>query len=672
MSKKLRKKGLVCATITLAIFIEQLKCLEPYQNPQVINTKPFSFERALQIPKTTTFIVQVKDGGLGRLYTYNVMASDFPTVHYVQSLVPALNSIKRIAIHSENPNVIFAVKKHLYVCDMFSILKISTEAGEILHALKFLSGTNFVFTGGEGSKRHRFDYTSDPLTPQATGTFSDNKALEVNLLENDQPSIETAWALEPKTTVEFVDRTSNLNTALRTYRDTTNQIVPVLEQFLTPKKLAIMEKYGEDMGVIDYSQTAITRDYWARPCGNGVRPYFLAPVDQSTKGVVVCRNQYLKLVDLTDGAQIKSLDVSAVHSKGRFARVLAGKRILLASGETSTAGTFTMSLWDIRDERPCQSSCATCEFDATSTGCTSCPAGKILRLDGSCGDSCLQSDEYVDNSKKCQKCDPSCPTCFGGGPNNCSSCPDPKFKSADNSCKDSCASNEYNSGSRICKACHPSCLTCEGEGPTNCVRCPFGKFMRTDNSCQDSCASHEFNFGTSSCGACHQTCLTCNGPLESHCSTCDSLSYYKLIDERWCRACRRETCPRCLQGSLCERCLENPNLEGCGRMMIDYSISLEIRGVISEGDLEIYLMIQLNSTDLELEDMKFLVDYEHFLVETSSIESIGTASYDKLTGRLLERGKVSKNLANNQTIEYLVYKAPQVPESAKMFKLKVF
>ena len=631
--KKVQKIN-ITLTIIMVALVGELGCLAPYQNPQITNTRPFQMTWTSQILGTSKFVVQALHGGTERLYLFDALAEDFPSVQYHQSLVAALTGMRKTRTHPENPDIIFVLNQKLYLCSLTSVLKTSTEPAVNLSDLGLLLGTNFLFTGGWSGWMHRFDYTSDPLTPQVSSNFANPENIRtINLLEGDQPSTESAWATD-NGKLFFVDRTT-LSSATRTYQDATNiQQMRYLHQFLTPKKLVFLENpASDDMGVIDYSQTTITRDYLKKPCGGGVAASWLAPLDHSTKGILVCDNQYIKLLELSDGTELKNLDVNGVHAKGKFGQIIQNRRIMFVHGETSTAGTFRISLWDVRDEVPCHSSCKTCEFDATTRGCTSCPAPKVLRLDGSCADTCAATDEYVDGSSKCQKCDSTRLTCFTGGPNGCSTCPNPKYKRSNNSCKDNCTSNEYHAGSKICQACDPSCLTCSAGGPSSCLTCPDPKFKRTDNSCQESCASNEFYIGIKICVTCHPTCTTCRGPSPSNCLSCDSQNYYYLKDNKQCHQCTREACPRCPKDSLCESCQQNLSLSGCPRL-IDYSISLDTREDGVNGENSIYLLVKLNSTNLKTDDLQFMIDYEHFLIEASTIEFVGSTSYDNHTNLL--------------------------------------
>ena len=64
-----------------------------------------------------------------------------------------------------------------------------------------------------------------------------------------------------------------------------------------------------------------------------------------------------------------------------------------------------------------------------------------------------------------------------------------------------------------------------------------------------------------------------------------------------------------------------------------------------------------------------MIDYEYFLIEASSLDYVGTAFYDEKTRRLQEKGTISQNSTN--TIEFLVYRAQDVPLSKKNYNLSI-
>ena len=368
-----------------------------------------------------------------------------------------------------------------------------------------------------------------------------------------------------------MDRTRNFNsvTITRSVVISGNRIHK-LYTFLTPKRLAYVQRTGFGMGVVDYSvDSSITAVYRTEPCGNPAAflPITLAPIHGTTKALVSCKDNNFRLVDLTDGTEINNFPQTDPYNFGNFGLVLKEHRLSFVHGDKNTAESVAI-VFDLRDEMPCHSSCGGCEYDASSKGCTSCSVREVLRQDGSCSTSCL-SDEYVDANRKCQNCDPSC--------------------------------------------------------------------------------------------------LTCSGPLTSQCSSCDQ-STYKILNRRSsCESCSRETCSRCLDNSLCTQCLTTPTLARC-LQSIGYTLSLRKEGDEKSGDIEIYLEIQPQSTSLTSGDLQFLIDYGFFRIETSHIANTGLARYDP-RGELQEKGKISSN--KTQTIEYLVYKAPEIPLSNKQFRLTV-
>ena len=499
---------------------------------------------------------------------------------------------------------------------------------------------------------YRFDYTDNPLSAQAASTVVGSTIRGISLLERDQGVTESVWVAD-NSRVSFVDRTTDMSTENRFLTHGQLQSPWYLYQFLTPLKLILLENQSHDQFfVIDYSETAITVDYYKNVCGANVANSRLAVIEGTTRGIFICKNSDFKYVELNDGSVLST--VSAGFNKGWFVHILRDKRILIAYGQTSSSN-YRISLWDLSNEIHCHSSCASCGFDVSAGGCTSCPVTKVLRLDSSCSETCSGNDEYVDNSKNCQKCDTSCLTCSSGGPNGCSDCPDPKFKRTDNSCQDSCATNEYNAGSRVCQACDASCLTCSSGSPASCLTCPSTKFKRTDDSCMDSCALDEYYVdGSHSCMACHPTCESCKGPSASECSSCDSRDYRRPMIDQKCPPCKRETCPRCPKDSLCDWCLLDPSIDGCP-ILIDYSLSVETRGDLPSGDISIYLIVKPNSEDLESGDTQFMRDYQYFFIKADKLDFVGSASYNNSTKFLKEKGRIVDKFSDTIEFHYLEF-----------------
>ena len=316
----------------------------------------------------------------------------------------------------------------------------SIDTGTSLEVIRHMKGTNYLFTGGASRSFYQFDYTSStaPALFSALRSNSMDVALgdirDVSLLDfQEQGFNEVAWACIGNGGLIFVDRTSLFGATTRAYQRGALSFIKVYT-FMTPKKLILL---GEDQYIVsrvDYSANgAVSNDYDVTPCGtaNLWYPVSLAPIAGSIKAMLVCKGTSIKLVDLTDGS--KTQDIAGPHTDGRFSFVLPENRLGLTYGDGGP-GSVT-SLWDLRTEMPCHSTCKTCDYDARSTGCTSCYSPNYLRKDGSCASACL-ARQYADSSRRCQDCDATCLTCSGSLPTQCSSCEQPIYKTlnAQSSC----------------------------------------------------------------------------------------------------------------------------------------------------------------------------------------------------------------------------------------------
>ena len=625
-------KSVILTISTVKLLIEGSKSLAAYGSPQIINTVPYPVSGGNQIEGSTSMLIRVNEGSVYAFYTFDVLAPDFPTESYNSRFDFSTGGVdttrlRSYVINKDDKDLLFITSKDGFFVMKFSLsqkIKQSSETSTMT-PLDHLKGTNYVFIGGSKSSNglmSRYDYTaSDPLPTDATTTSLTTAHVRgVHLLgQRETDGTDSAWCSEAPEVV-FLDRTSDFSSFTRKFSDGVKLPYPgEMFEILTPKKLIVRERgSGDKIAMLDYSEATITADYFQTVCGAGIGVYSMAVIEGTTKGFVGCANGVLLSSELSDGTKIKSIATGALSF--RQLTILRDRRILYSAAETQSGATQAkLRLWDVRDEVSCHSSCSTCDYETISTRCTSCPVGKVLRHDGTCGESCLKSTEYVDAERKCQACDASCLTCFGGGSTGCSTCPDQKFKRSDNSCQDSCAGNEYLSG--------------------------------------------EFT-----CGACNSLCLACSGPLSTECSRCDLPHYSVKIDPSECKVCTRELCPRCPDSSLCSQCLSNSSLNGCPETG-EYSLSTEIRGDQKSGDISIYLLIKLNSNKIQSDDLQYMIDYGHFLITASTLEFVGNATYDTSTRRLLEKGQVSKN--STRTIEYLVYRAPDVPISDQKYKTTV-
>lgn len=194
----------------------------------------------------------------------------------------------------------------------------------------------------------------------------------------------------------------------------------------------------------------------------------------------------------------------------------------------------------------CDASCATCS-GAGPNACSSCSSQKVLSSSSSCDcpagsystgpTTCIKCDSssfFNQQSLKCQSCDSSCATCSGAGSKACLSCRSPKVLADDSSCK--CPAGSVSLGNLICLPCSPgfyandalglclkcdlSCATCSGAGPNSCSSCAGQKTLSDSNSCE--CSAGYYSTGFLTCAKCDSSCKTCSGYGKKACTSCAS------------------------------------------------------------------------------------------------------------------------------------------------------
>lgn len=132
----------------------------------------------------------------------------------------------------------------------------------------------------------------------------------------------------------------------------------------------------------------------------------------------------------------------------------------------------------------CDFPCKNC--DASGVGrsfCTECwpdfQAHYLMPTEGTCGPACLPG--YTSNgnpTKRCEKCDDSCVTCFDNGqPDDKRQCIDCNAKNGypwriteTQLCVDYCHESWYASGETTCGKCKPPCKNCKTTENT-CTAC---------------------------------------------------------------------------------------------------------------------------------------------------------------------------------------------------------
>ena len=594
--QKSNQKSIILTTSIIALLLQVSNGLVLYGGSSRIKTVNFEVFGDFRIDSSNNIIVKVAETSPSRtaFYTFDVLASDFSSVVYqsrfdLTSGPITSNDMLVFTMHKDNSDIIIGGNERIYIFRRSTgqIFKKGANV-ENQFALGHLKGTNYFFTGTNLGRMSRYDITAaSPMNWDAsTNSLTSGTVRTVSLFdETAADNNDSAWSSDAPE-VTFLDRTGDFSSFTRKFSHPSLTLPAHTYHVTTLKRLVVRQRSsGDNIFSLNYLANPVVTDYVQAPCGPGIGPNVISILKGTSKGFLACKSHLLLLVDLSDGTELKR--VNAGFLAGRSMILFQEQSLLLYSARSQTGPSISkFMVWDIREETPCHSTCGTCDFDTSATGCTSCPAGKVQRSDGSCGDACLTTREYVDGASKCQACDPSCLTCSAGGTNGC-------------------------------------------------LTCPLLKFKRMDNSCQDSCDFYE---------------LESAATLKS------------------CVLCTRELCPRCQQNTLCFQCLSDPTLNGCPEIA-EYSLSFETRGDEKRGDISIYLLIKLDSISIESPDLQFMIDYEFFFITASTLEFVGNASYDATTRKLLEKAKISKN--STRTIEYLVYQAPEIPESDKTYEVSL-
>uniref|UniRef100_A0A3P9Q9K6 R-spondin Fu-CRD domain-containing protein n=1 Tax=Poecilia reticulata TaxID=8081 RepID=A0A3P9Q9K6_POERE len=143
----------------------------------------------------------------------------------------------------------------------------------------------------------------------------------------------------------------------------------------------------------------------------------------------------------------------------------------------------------------------------------------------------------------CERCHPSCESCFGHHSQHCKTCKPGFFKQA-SSCVETCSESHFgNKTTMLCERCDPSCSQCVGSGNTHCLNCREGYvYMRPWGQCLKRCPPGYYkDIWSTDCHKCHPTCKTCNGkensvlnPTEHLLSKCDQTSLFSVIANKIC------------------------------------------------------------------------------------------------------------------------------------------
>jgi len=195
----------------------------------------------------------------------------------------------------------------------------------------------------------------------------------------------------------------------------------------------------------------------------------------------------------------------------------------------------------------CHSNCSTCRSFGISK-CDTCIKNYYFSF-GFVGNAnrCFNnkpfSNYYLDLTESVWKpCFYNCATCSSDKSNNCLTCTNTTFfKEGHNTSGDFCFDDFpdfnyfFDDINNIYKKCDISCGTCDGSGPDHCLTCSTGYYQKdgatgAHQKCYLLSVLTSFFLDTSSntLKPCSSPCLTCAGTESSNCLSCES-SYY-LID----------------------------------------------------------------------------------------------------------------------------------------------
>uniref|UniRef100_A0A3B3UPK2 R-spondin Fu-CRD domain-containing protein n=1 Tax=Poecilia latipinna TaxID=48699 RepID=A0A3B3UPK2_9TELE len=148
-------------------------------------------------------------------------------------------------------------------------------------------------------------------------------------------------------------------------------------------------------------------------------------------------------------------------------------------------------------DNSCLSSCPEGYYD-NSKECLRCPhcdANRRVDESGGCvWSSQCTMDSYVDLNGDCQRCHTQCRRCDGPGKDHCLSCNEKLLTSLwlrplDGTCVKKCPVGYYveDKVDPACERCHPSCESCFGHHSQHCKTCKPG-FFKQASSCVETCS----------------------------------------------------------------------------------------------------------------------------------------------------------------------------------------
>ncbi|XP_056136283.1 extracellular matrix protein FRAS1 [Lampris incognitus] len=169
----------------------------------------------------------------------------------------------------------------------------------------------------------------------------------------------------------------------------------------------------------------------------------------------------------------------------------------------------------------CHSSCASC-WGPSVTQCTLCH-GALALHQGQCVDTCGDGLFPLDNA--CHNCHPSCRSCVGPLASDCLRCLKPEevlhlqaSHLLHGVCTSGCPMHTFLDGTRTCRDCHPSCTHCVGGSVENCTSCR-SPFTLHEGLCIPACP-HGFYIQDNTCRECHPSCGSCSGSSQADCLSC--------------------------------------------------------------------------------------------------------------------------------------------------------
>ena len=215
--------------------------------------------------------------------------------------------------------------------------------------------------------------------------------------------------------------------------------------------------------------------------------------------------------------------------------------------------------------------CAACTYASNKVTCTKCEAGKYLKSDGTCADSCAPNTEFVKNDptngNKCA----ACSTVADGGIENCAECAlltpvsrssatlitctkctGKKLSPLKDACLTACPAGTYDDNN-ICKPCHVSCAECNNNAEvTSCTACYPGHVLsKTDSGNTGTCIPECTGRYAENCEA--GMCTAVLGGGSKYCSRCKS--GYVPVDGLCVSAGTRTAPTGCTPGNgVCNSC----------------------------------------------------------------------------------------------------------------------